>query len=594
MVVRKRTGRTKGTKGTKVAVAVPKPGAFTFNRQTVRTTYNHGPKKVLMLAFNKHIGTELQERVNQPMMQGVTGTMEQQLFWDVLLNEDCHVMGVAVAGAGKTFTAVHGMQLYKEKFKGDVEVVVKTYHAHGMAAVNKVAREQGKRLEVNQWLIEDWLKARGIRDKDDWREVMGLVKKLIAVVKGSLVEDHDDEELARLADWYELDTNGLFKVAVPYVWEYVKWSGAEVRREITFDDMPWLPVRMGLDLGSWDLVIVDEFQDTNPVQARMLEMMVGKGARVVVLGDPRQAIYAFRGADTRAMANAKTMLMKTREVKELGLTYTRRCGKKIVGFVQGIVPGIHAMPEAEEGKVRVMARDKGADGKVIARTEEEMRLASIKEMQEGDMVVCRCNAPLIEVAYGCLKRGVKAVIRGREIGTALSGLVEDKLTGDTAVEFKVSLESWYAAESEKLGRLGERGEQKRAALGDKMDCLVELMATIEVNRDGEGKEVESFKKLMVARINGLFADVDESGQKRVGVLCGTVHKLKGLEADKVWLVRPDLIPHPKVKKDSWQYEQELNILYVAGTRARKELVVVGWVPGVEGLEKWEGKEKQEV
>ena len=146
----------------------------------------------------------------------------------------------------------------------------------------------------------------------------------------------------------------------------MKWSGAEVRREITFDDMPWLPVRMGLDLGSWDLVIVDEFQDTNPVQARMLEMMVGKGARVVVLGDPRQAIYAFRGADTRAMANAKTMLMKTREVKELGLTYTRRCGKKIVGFVQGIVPGIHAMPEAEEGKVRVMARDKGADGKVIA------------------------------------------------------------------------------------------------------------------------------------------------------------------------------------------------------------------------------------
>ena len=55
--------------------------------------------------------------------------------------------------------------------------------------------------------------------------------------------------------------------------------------------------------------------------------------------------------------------------------------------------------------------------------------------------------------------------------------------------------------------------------------------------------------------------------------CGTVHKMKGLEADKVWVIKPEVIPHPRAK--GWQLEQEWNILYVAVTRARRELVVVG-------------------
>ena len=49
--------------------------------------------------------------------------------------------------------------------------------------------------------------------------------------------------------------------------------------------------------------------------------------------------------------------------------------------------------------------------------------------------------------------------------------------------------------------------------------------------------------------------------------------MKGLEADRVWVIKPEVIPHPKAK--GWQLEQEYNILYVAVTRAKRELVVVG-------------------
>ena len=47
----------------------------------------------------------------------------------------------------------------------------------------------------------------------------------------------------------------------------------------------------------WRIVLVDEFQDTDPVQWQVLERAFGGHATMVLIGDPKQAIYAFRGGD---------------------------------------------------------------------------------------------------------------------------------------------------------------------------------------------------------------------------------------------------------------------------------------------------------
>ena len=541
------------------------------------TTYIK-PLKVLVLAFNKHIQREFEERIgNMRFMDAsvveqslLIGSEEQTAIWNALVNHDEHLVVEAVAGSGKTTTAIDGIKRLMLKHMGNVDVVVKTYHAHGMNAISTAARGMGRNVRVSEYMLDDWLRSAGVRDKDDWREVSNLVKRLVGIVKGSLVKDDDEETLVKLADHHELDTNGVFRAAVPYVWSFVKYTGAQIRGEIGFDDMPWLPVRLGLDLGTWDVVFVDEAQDTNPVQAAMVNQMVGKGARVIVLGDSKQAIYGFRGADVRAMGNLRDMLATTREVKELGLTYTRRCGKKIVEIAQTVVPYIKALDSAGEGNVRYMAEDRGEDGKLIPRDEKALFKAATEDVKDGDMVLCRMNAPLISFAYGVLKRGVKCVIKGREIGAGLMNVVRDKLTGDTPAEFTVSLTSWFKEEEEKLLRLGEKGVNKLSALGDKADCLWALVETIEGGKWIGGVEggTDSFKLKMVDRINGLFSD--EAGS---GVTCGTVHKMKGLEADKVWVLKPEVIPHPRAK--GWQLGQEWNILYVAVTRAKRELVVVG-------------------
>jgi superfamily I DNA/RNA helicase len=75
-------------------------------------------------------------------------------------------------------------------------------------------------------------------------------------------------------------------------------------------------------------------------------------------------------------------------------------------------------------------------------------------------------------------------------------------------------------------------------------------------------------------IEGLFADFDSAGKPNNAVVLGTVHRTKGLEADRVWVLKPELIPHPMAKA-GWQQDQERNLAYVAVTRSKRELYWVG-------------------
>jgi superfamily I DNA/RNA helicase len=66
------------------------------------------------------------------------------------------------------------------------------------------------------------------------------------------------------------------------------------------------------------------------------------------------------------------------------------------------------------------------------------------------------------------------------------------------------------------------------------------------------------------KIRSIFTDEIQ------GIVLSTVHKIKGLEAERVFIIRPDLLPMQTVKP--WQHIQEKNLEYVAYTRARLELV----------------------
>jgi ATP-dependent exoDNAse (exonuclease V) beta subunit len=79
---------------------------------------------------------------------------------------------------------------------------------------------------------------------------------------------------------------------------------------------------------------------------------------------------------------------------------------------------------------------------------------------------------------------------------------------------------------------------------------------------------------LIEYIEQIFSD----GESAIN-LC-TIHRAKGLEADRVWIIDPKSLPHIWKGQKAWQKEQEDNLLYVALTRAKKQLFIVGhagWV-----------------
>ena len=80
------------------------------------------------------------------------------------------------------------------------------------------------------------------------------------------------------------------------------------------------------------LVIVDEYQDTDPAQEQVLRALAAAGAQLVVVGDPDQSIYGFRGAEVSGILNFAERFRGPRgkPAKVLALGRCRRSGPELV------------------------------------------------------------------------------------------------------------------------------------------------------------------------------------------------------------------------------------------------------------------------
>ncbi len=165
------------------------------------------------------------------------------------------------------------------------------------------------------------------------------------------------------------------------------------------------------------VVLVDEFQDTDPVQWDIMRRAFGDGAATLVLiGDPKQAIYAFRGADVyayleaaRAAGTRATLRVNWRSDQDLIDAYDALFGSARLGH-EGIVyrevraadanqaPRLSGAPSAAALRVRVVSRDEPAVGctpKGYARAAPARR--HVAEDLAADVVALLRSGARIEV-----------------------------------------------------------------------------------------------------------------------------------------------------------------------------------------------------
>jgi superfamily I DNA/RNA helicase len=164
------------------------------------------------------------------------------------------------------------------------------------------------------------------------------------------------------------------------------------------------------------------------------------------------------------------------------------------------------------------------------------------------------NRPLIALAYALLKDGVACHVKGRDIGEGLVKLIR-KQGCSTVQELITRLSEEYNVEHEKA-RLRE-DDEKIQRVSDKYESALLFCGKATLASDPEE----------------VCAIIDTVFTQGKGVTLSTVHKAKGLEAERAFILERALHQSFMQRaKQQWQKEQEKNILYVAITRAKRELV----------------------
>ena len=471
----------------------------------------------------------------------IKGTEEQEQIWNEIVNTNNDVIVNAGAGTGKTFTIVEGANRVNASRMGFLafnksiatelaerlpeHLEAKTFHALGMKAV----RDAVGRTKVNNWKVKNIID--GILGRDYFAQPL---VKLISLVKGSMIDCTDNKEIYKLIDEYNIEfkTPREEVMGVDLVCQILDECKKQTN-EIDFDDMIWLPLVNKYPLPQFDILFVDEAQDFNEMQRRLV-LACSQAGRCVIVGDKNQAIYGFRGADSGSMSIFENQLKaRGKTVKSFGLTLTWRCPKSVVTEANRYVKEFNCLETAEDGKVHVNA---------------------YLNPQKGDMVLCRYNAPLVSAFYDLITQGKSAYILGRDMHKGLVNYVKKitKHNNMSSVEFMNLLTVDFSVNHAKL--IDADKQNQANTLSDKFEC-VKIFASKADTVGG-----------IIAEIERLF-----NSKSKGDIQLSTVHKAKGLEADNVFILATERMPHPKATN----MQEERNICYVAITRAKKNLYYCG-------------------
>ncbi len=293
----------------------------------------------------------------------------------------------------------------------------------------------------------------------------------------------------------------------------------------------------------------------------MLKLMQANNTcRVLVVGDNNQAIYGFRGAASGSIDILRTSLFTTgKPVKVLALNATRRCPPSHVQLAASIVPRITALDATKEGTWwRVTMED-----------------FSCSQLKEGDLALCRRNKPIVELCYEAIKERRKAAIIGEEDVAKDMLLVIDKCQD---IDMSKDLDRFEEAEMRLVK--GRHLWMRIPFIKDFYDCLRFLVKQIP-NREelvGTIEKIFGFKKGTNTSNNEEKEVKDDTDSSNV-IRFSSIHRAKGMEAETVYLLAPELFfVAPKECQDaftdqeSWTYKEERNLLYVALTRSKKNLI----------------------
>jgi DNA helicase-2/ATP-dependent DNA helicase PcrA len=362
---------------------------------------------------------------------------------------------------------------------------------------------------------------------------------------------------------------------------------------IDFDDLVVLPVRL-LESDAdvleacrqrYRWITVDEYQDVDEQQYRLLRLLAPAQANLTAIGDPDQAIYAFRGADVGFFLRFEQDYPQAPVVR---LNRNYRSGRHILaGAVRAIGPStLVADRQLEPVTKRTAhhialhrAQDERAEAAFVARAIDQLLGgASFHSLDSGR---AQGNGPGgigfsdIAVLYRTDSQSRAVLDELTRYGLPVQKRSHDRLSERPGVDHLIR-ELTHVS----VRRSGSVVEQVRAAVGSIVDALpdgpdqaAEIHAASELLiplAQRYGEDVEGFCRELL-----LGAEVDTLDPRAEAISLLTLHAAKGLEFPVVFIVgcEDGLTPlrWPGSELDDASLAEERRLFFVGMTRAQDHL-----------------------
>lgn len=276
-----------------------------------------------------------------------------------------------------------------------------------------------KRLQNNRLLWSDWIRLSKLKSAKDGQDFIDPVK---TIADNVLRHPQFHEDVKQII-------TGVFGCAGDALQDYDLYKKEHGLMDFTDQETRVLDMAINNDAfksslrGRIQILMVDEFQDTSPIQLALFFALTELAGKSVWVGDPKQAIYAFRGTDPQLMNDIMSLIGNTRV-----LDYSWRSKKNLLDFTNALFTEVfHEMgsekvalkvPQERENKAiggcleawHLSAKNNAEEALAIANGIRDL-IERVPGVKPGDIaILCRKNDTCKEIATCLEALGVRASV----------------------------------------------------------------------------------------------------------------------------------------------------------------------------------------
>lgn len=541
-------------------------------------------------------------------------TPEQQQIYRFITDGTGHGIIDAVAGAGKTTTIMECARLLKDRstvlfcaFNNSIAgEISRKFHLLGMDEVAvKTIHSLGRQILMDNNFSGEALhlqdnKYQEILQHKDMQKKIRPYLKTIFRINGFLPADIDNKNnfaagnLLYRINTRLLDLNQKFRATLAgnqlseieaLVTHFGIFSSSETRRRdfkeeieayfhchqqlleagnelavkkniIDYTDMLYLPHEWKLYPDKrYRFLFIDECQDLSKSQFAIASKFGKADGRILAVGDPHQSIYGFTGADIESFSRVKDYTKAT----SFTLTSCFRCPQQVIDLAQSIRPDITGHKKTE-GTVQTIHFD------------EVTGLA-----KPGDLIISRLRAPVVLLVFAFIDKNIKVKVHEDEV----KEIINEIKNIFKQEEVQVPISSLPGGFERLKATVKNRWEIIINRNANRITHPIEREVYIKTEKKFLYKKLEFLHKKYeqwkskYTSINDLLLKIrDYISAINNPIKLSTIHRAKGLENERVFILNYDELPYYRQQQKPWEKVQEMNLKYVAITRALDTLFLV--------------------